>query len=53
VDKASVSLTQRNSEFEEWICADRPAIENSALDFKWSLDARNGQSVLTGFTSSN
>ena len=28
-----MSLTQRKSEFEKWILADRPAIEMAALDF--------------------
>jgi hypothetical protein len=28
-----VSFTQRKSEFEKWIPADRPAIEMAALDF--------------------
>ena len=46
VDKISVSLTQRKSEFEKWIHADRPAIEKVALALfscpKLSLDARNG-----------
>jgi len=57
VDKTSVSLTQLRSEFEKWIRADRPAIGEAALGFfscaKLSLDARNGQSVTSGFTSSN
>jgi len=52
-----VSLTQRKSEFEKWIRADRPAIEKAALGSfscaKLSMDARNGQSVTAGFTSSN
>jgi len=51
-----VSPTQRKSEFEKWIRADRPAIEKAALGLfscaKLSLDARNGQSVTPGFTSS-
>ena len=50
-------LTQRKSEFEKWIRADRPAIEKADLALfsctKLSLDARNGQSVTPGFTSSN
>jgi len=33
VDKTSVSLTQRKSEFVKWIHADRPAIEKDVLDF--------------------
>ena len=57
VDKASTLLTQHKSEFEKWIRADRPAIEKVALRLfsyaKLSLDARNGQSVTAGFTSSN
>ena len=57
VDKTSVSLTQRKSEFEKWIRASRPAIVKAALGLfscaKLFLDARNGQSVTAGFTSSN
>jgi len=55
VDKASTLLTQHKSEFEKWIRADRPAIEKAALrSFSaQKRDARNGQSVTVGFTSSN
>jgi len=52
-----VLVSQRKSEFEKWIPADRPAIEKAALGLhflrKLSLDARNGQSVTAGLTSSN
>ena len=33
LDKASVSLTERTSQFERWIRADRPAIEKATVGF--------------------